>query len=108
MEHFELLPRAERYWRRVCRLLIDLELTQKILQVRQLQSESRLGTWPREIPGIESSICSGAQWVYQVTPEGTMSLAFSRKLEWPGSAADFSLPLTYTEQAQQGRARSRL
>ncbi|MBZ5514884.1 MAG: hypothetical protein LAN62_08575, partial [Acidobacteriia bacterium] len=56
-------------WSRVRRLLMDLELTEKILRVRQLQTESKQKTWPREIPGIETSICSEAHWVYRVAPD---------------------------------------
>lgn len=50
--------------RKAARRMLSLELTQKILQVKELAA--KIGQWPKSIPDMESSICPGFQWVYQV------------------------------------------
>lgn len=93
-------------WSRVRRLLMDLELTEKILRVRQLQTESKQKTWPREIPGIETSICSEAHWVYRVAPDETMTLALDRNIEGLDVGSGLTLPLSHSEKLEPVRVTS--
>ncbi|MEG4805395.1 hypothetical protein QUB63_32520 [Microcoleus sp. ARI1-B5] len=77
--------------------MLDLELTQKILQVKALTAKT--GKWPASVPDMKSSICPGAKWVYRVAPDGTMSISFSEKPKWleerlKGNGA---LPFTYSD-----------
>ena len=51
--------------------------------------------WPAAIPGIEVSRYPEASWRYDVSPEGHMSLAFSRELASPYGANVKSLPLAF-------------
>jgi hypothetical protein len=73
-------PNDAHSWRRVDRLIVDIELTRKILQARE--QRSRLGRWPEEIPGIEESRMSDGHWIYAVDSKGRLSIAFSRPLNW--------------------------
>lgn len=69
-------------WTKVGKTILLMELTQKVLQVKEVGA--RQGNLPQQVPGIESSVCQDAKWVYQVSPEGTASISFSidRELEW--------------------------
>jgi len=77
--------------------MLDLELTQKILQVKALAAKA--GKWPPSVPEMKSSICPGAKWLYRVAPDGTMSISFSEKPKWLEERLKSSrgLPFTYSD-----------
>lgn len=77
--------------------MLDLELTQKILQVKALAAKT--GKWPPSVPDMESSICPGAKWLYRVAPDGTMSISFSEKPKWLEERlkSKRGLPFTYSD-----------
>jgi hypothetical protein len=77
--------------------MLDLELTQKILQVKALAAKA--GKWPPSVPEMKSSICPGAKWLYRVAPDGTMSISFSEKPKWLEQRLKSSrgLPFTYSD-----------
>lgn len=81
------------------RYMLDLELTQKILQVKELAAKA--GKWPQSVPNMESKICPGVKWVYQVSPDGTtMSIYLNEQPEWLTESIEnnSALPLTYSTQ----------
>jgi hypothetical protein len=78
---------------RATQYMLDLELTQKILQVKALAAKT--GKWPQSVPNIESEICPSVEWVYQVSPDGTMSISLSEQPEWLTERRE-KLPLTYS------------
>ncbi|MGB7272718.1 MAG: hypothetical protein WBC69_05435, partial [Geitlerinemataceae cyanobacterium] len=81
---------------RVDKSMLDLELTQKILQVKALAAKE--GKWLPSVPDMESSICPGAKWVYGVAPDGTMSIEFSEQPEWLEERLENGgLPFTYSD-----------
>ncbi|MEQ9487067.1 hypothetical protein [Coleofasciculus sp. F4-SAH-05] len=47
---------------------------------------------------MESEICPGFEWVYQVSPDGTMSISLSEQPEWLTERIEnnSALPLTYS------------
>jgi hypothetical protein len=67
------MPNMVDCFKRADRLVIESELTDKILQARQLRRESSL-KWPASVPGIEATCFPDAKWIYSVSPEGMMSL----------------------------------
>jgi hypothetical protein len=78
--------------------MLDLELTQKILQVKALAAKT--GKWPASVPEMKSSICLGAKWLYRVAPDGTMSISFSEKPKWLEERLKNNrrgLPFTYSD-----------
>ena len=76
--------------------MLDLELTQKILQVKALAAKT--GKWPASVPEMKSSICLGAKWLYRVAPDGTMSISFSEKPKWlEERLKGKGLPFTYSD-----------
>lgn len=76
--------------------MLDLELTQKILQVKALAAKT--GKWPASVPEMKSSICPEAKWLYRVAPDGTMSLSFSEKPKWLEERLKYKgLPFTYSD-----------
>jgi hypothetical protein len=77
--------------------MLDLELTQKILQVKALAAKA--GKWPPSVPEMKSSICPGAKWLYRVAPDGTMSISFSEKPKWLEERlkSSIALPFTYSD-----------
>ena len=83
--------------RKAAKSMVDLELTQKILQVKALAAKA--GKWPPSVPEMNSSICPGAKWLYRVAPDGTMSISFSEKPKWLEERLKSSrgLPFTYSD-----------
>lgn len=77
---------------KAAKYMVELELTQKILQVKELAAKQ--GKWPDSLPNPESSFCPGYRWVYQVSEDGEMSISLNKKPEW---AKDRTLPLTYRD-----------
>lgn len=86
------VPNTLEMFRRIDRFLLDAELTDKILQARQLRLRNG-GKWPPAIPGIEVTRFPGARWIYSVSPEGTMTLSLSKKPNWNQSG--FHLPVRF-------------
>ncbi|MEG4520931.1 MULTISPECIES: hypothetical protein [unclassified Microcoleus] len=81
---------------KAAKYMLDLELTQKILQVKALAAKT--GKWPASVPDMESSICPGAKWLYRVAPDGTMSISFSEKPKWLEERLNYKgLPFTYSD-----------
>jgi hypothetical protein len=67
--------------RRADRLVIDTELTERILEVRM--QKAALGHWPSALPSnLEVSRMPGERWVYFVGTDGRMTIHFSRELTW--------------------------
>jgi hypothetical protein len=84
-------------WRKVIKMAVQMELTQKILQIKQIAAKQ--GNWPQKIPGIESSaICKDAKWVYQVSQNGIMSISLNKKYDWLQEKPEnkSSIPLEYS------------
>lgn len=79
------MPNLLESFRRVDRLVLDAELTGKILQARQLRLQNGSEEWPAAVPGIESSRFPGAKWIYSISPDGTMSLSLSKEPHWDSS-----------------------
>lgn len=84
--------------RKVDKLVIDIELTQKILQVKEIASKT--GSVPKQISGIESSTCGNSKWSYKISPDGTMSISLLNQPSWLKekyrSNNSLKLPLTYS------------
>lgn len=76
------------------KFMLDSELTQKILQANALAAKT--GKWPGTLPNLESSVCPGYTWVYQVAKDGTMSLSLSQEPKLAAQRLKYSgLPLNY-------------
>jgi hypothetical protein len=88
------MPNLLESFRRVDRLVLDAELTGKILQARQLRLQNGSEEWPAAIPGIEVSRLRGAKWIYSISPQGTMSLSLAREPHWDSSG--LVLPCRFT------------
>ena len=87
------MPNLLDTFRRADRLVLDTELTAKILQARELRLQNG-GRWPAAIPGIETSRFPGAGWIYSVSPDGMMSLSLSNGPHWDTSGP--VLPTRFT------------
>jgi hypothetical protein len=90
--HMVAVPNLEMAVKRAERLHVDRELTLLILAARE--SRQRLGWWPASLPSTESAVAGGT-WLYSVDPEGKMTIAFSRKLDW-GEQMGLVLPARYS------------
>jgi hypothetical protein len=89
------IPNIQNLFARADRLVVDAELTSKILEAKQLRKANR-GRWPAAIPGMESSKFPGASWRYEASPEGRMMLSFSRDLASPFPTSRLELPLRFS------------
>jgi hypothetical protein len=83
-------------WPKLWRKSIEWELTQKVLQVKEIAAKQ--GSWPQQVPGIEVSVCGDRKWIYQVSPDGTMSLTYSKQPSWwpKQKQGTLILPVTYS------------
>ncbi len=79
------MPNLLESFRRLDRLVLDTELTDKVLEARLLRLQNGSEEWPAAIPGIEVSRFPGAKWIYSVSPRGTMSLSLSKEPHWDSS-----------------------
>ncbi len=87
------IPNTHGLFRRVDEFLLDAELTDKILQARQLRRRNG-GQWPAAIPGIETTRYPGARWIYSVSPTGVMTLELDQNPY--KDRGGFKLPLRFT------------
>lgn len=71
---------------RVARLMVDRELTAKVLELRFEKAASRPSRWPEKFFDAESRICPGVTYEYR-SSGAAMSLRFA------GSVADAGTPL---------------
>ncbi|MCI0447983.1 hypothetical protein L0244_32640 [bacterium] len=86
------------WWNREARLRLDLELTNKIIQIKdELKKTSSI----KNIKALNSEICPGQTWKY-LSENDSFSISFSKKVDW--SKVDdipegtLILPLTYKSQ----------
>jgi hypothetical protein len=87
------MPNMVDCFKRVDRLVIESELTDKVLQARQLRHENNL-KWPPFVPGIEATRFPDAKWIYSVSSEGAMSLSLSKEPKW--NASGLVLPVRFS------------
>jgi hypothetical protein len=72
--------------RRAGRLLVDSELTAKVLELKQEKAASRDGRWPERLFDSDSRVCPGAAYEYQ-SRGGAMSIRFKGQIDDPGAPA---------------------
>lgn len=78
-------------WRTAGYVMVDLELTQKVLQARQAIATST--PIPKRMP---SRICENARWRYSHPTDQTLAIAFTYPLERPPQEGiGLVLPLSY-------------
>ncbi len=83
--------------RRAGRLLVDRELTAKVLELRQEKAASRDGTWPAKFFDADSRVCPGAEYEYQARG-GAMAIRFKGAIDDPSAPAT-ALPLSFEVRA---------
>ena len=86
------------WWNREARLRLDLELTDKILQIKdQLKKTNSL----KNNETLNSEICPGQKWNY-VSNNDSYSISFSKNIDWSKvddiPESTLILPLTYKSQ----------
>lgn len=74
------IPTSSNLFLRTDQIRLSNELTQKILELRQLAAKSN--AWPATIPPLESQVCPGFKWVYQKVDNDTVSLTFTPEPSW--------------------------
>ena len=76
-------------WERAGKLMVELELTQKILQIKEM------GANARNLPNVQSAICPNAQWTYEFDNRpGGSSIALTPLPRWAARVQP-RLPLIY-------------
>ncbi len=60
-------PSLSSQWERAGRIMLELELTRKVLQVKEMAAKE--GKLPESLPNRESAVCPGYQWVYGVSED---------------------------------------
>jgi len=87
-----VMPNIQSMIRRTGRLMVDRELTLKIMQLRLVRAASRDHRWPDETE-VTSAVCPGATYGYQAG-ESKMTLRFEGTVDEP--EAGVVLPLEYS------------
>lgn len=77
---------------RANRLVIDGELTERVLEARAWKA--RAGRWPTDLPNLGTSRIPGERWIYSVGADGRLTISFSRKLLWKDQQG-LMLPLVW-------------
>ena len=97
---------GEQEWIKGGQLMLDLELTQKIIQAKEAAAKE--GKWPNSLPNLDSSICPNTKWIYQVSPDGTMSISLHPIPTWATKyksgeikSSWNKLPLNYSGKVKQ-------
>lgn len=72
------LPSVAGFWTAVDRARFHRELTAKVLELKALRAASPGRSWPKKVPGIESSTCPGNRWTYVVSADGGAVLTASQ------------------------------
>jgi hypothetical protein len=83
--------------RRAGRLLVDRELTARVLELRQAKAASREGRWPEKLFDVDSRMCPGAAYEYQ-TRGAAMAIRFKGAIDDPAAPA-LDLPLAFEVRA---------
>ncbi len=79
--------------RRAGRLLVDRELTARILELRQEKVASRDGRWPERFSDLDSRVCPGSSYEYQ-TRGAAMAIRFKGPID-DGGSPGLVLPLSF-------------
>jgi hypothetical protein len=74
------MPNLAEAVRRADRLMVDAELTDRILEARE--RKAIVGHWATEMPRDEASRMPGARWMYSVGSDGRLTVSLSRELKW--------------------------
>ncbi len=99
------IPNTISSWQRAHRLQLDLELTGKILLLKEAR-DANGGAWPDAVPGIEASVCPGGRWIYARAAD-RVSLSYSLAPSFPHTPPKaLVLPLTYEEAVPAPAART--
>ena len=91
------LPNRTAAIRRAGRLLVDRELTARVLELRQEKAASRDGRWPEKFSDLDSRVCPGSSYEYQ-TRGAAMAIRFKGSID-DGGSPPLVLPLSYEVRA---------
>jgi hypothetical protein len=75
----DMLPNFSNQWRKGDGVLLDFELTQQILELKDLKQET--GQYPDSLPNPKSEVCPTQQWQYQ-KDNNKITVNFSQELDW--------------------------
>lgn len=89
-------PNQTNSLRRLARLMVDRELTAKILQLRIERAAARPNRWPEKFFGADSRVCPGATYEYRSTGP-SMSVRFTGSVATP--EMPMVLPLSFDARA---------
>ena len=89
-----------RAWSRMMEAMTRLELTAKVLQVKQARSFATTREWPNQLAEMKSLLCPEAKWVHEIAPDGSIKLHCLNLPEWLKKEFPQSVPLTYSLRAK--------
>ena len=76
------VPNLSAVTRSAFEVMLTLEATAKILEVKHKRSAAVDGLLPQEVIGLESALCRGAHWDYHPSPDGSFTLTFNHQVKW--------------------------
>jgi hypothetical protein len=69
-------------WKDATRSLLNIDLTQKILVVKQVREAFKKGDRQRQAPEMESLLCPGVKWAQRSSTDGTVRITSSNLPDW--------------------------
>jgi len=85
-----------RAWTSSMQALAEMELTRKVLQVKDARHSERNMSWTQQLVPLESALCPEAMWVQEVAPNGTIQIECRNLPDWLEKEYPTSVPLKYS------------
>ena len=85
-----------RAWTTSTQALLEMELTRKVLEVKEARHSGRNTNWIQQLVPTESALCPEAKWVHEVAPNGTIQIECRNLPEWLKKEHPTSTPLKYS------------
>jgi hypothetical protein len=95
------LPNLRAAIQRAGRLLVDRELTARVLEIQQEKAASRDGQWPVKFSDLDSRVCPGSSYEYEARG-AAMAIRFKGPIDDGG--ATLVLPLSFEVRAPRPTA----
>ena len=83
---------AWQMWRNFAELSYDVELTERVLRVKEFRETSAQFNLPPELSQTKSALCDGANWTVEKQPDGALVIGLSRAADL---IKDEEMPLSY-------------
>jgi hypothetical protein len=83
-------------WTMLLQVLTQVELTRKIMEVKEMRDSVRANKGLLRLGDMESALCPRTKWVHELLPNGTIQIQCRNLPEWLKEEHPHSTPLKYS------------